>query len=339
MDDTGLAIGCAGPVERIAEQHERKGFGARTLRLVGRPCRKEAGDPAAVGLAAERDGTGAIGDLDGERIDRGLGAADREIDREGLDAAPTECIDVGAHRRGFGAGAMAEDDPDGHGHRVAPAFARRAPSSGEARYPRLVKDTVDDRTRCWWAGEAGATGAPGPRAALMAAYHDDEWGVPVADDTELFERLILECFQAGLSWSTILAKREHFRAAFRGFDPTVVARFDDEDRARLLGDAGIVRNRAKIDAAIGNARAFLETVAEFGSFAAYLVAVVPESRAPLGAGATMADLAATTPGSDGLSRDLKGRGFQFVGSTIVYAFMQSVGLVDDHLPGCFRYRG
>jgi DNA-3-methyladenine glycosylase I len=192
-------------------------------------------------------------------------------------------------------------------------------------------DELDDRPRCWWA-------AGGPRPdPLMVAYHDDEWAVPVRDDRELFERLALESFQAGLSWSTILRKRETFRAAFLGFDPATVAAFDDRDRERLLGDAGIVRNRAKIDAAISNAGAFLATEAEFGSFAAYLDTIVPSPPARLSAGASGGDIPATTAASDALSRDLKRRGFRFVGSTIVYAFMQSVGLVDDHLPSCFRY--
>ncbi len=171
----------------------------------------------------------------------------------------------------------------------------------------------------------------------MVAYHDDEWGVPVEDDVELFERLALESFQAGLSWSTILRKREAFRAAFRGFDPTVVAMFDDDDRARLIADAGIVRNRAKIDATIGNAVAFLATGAEFGSFVPYLRSVVPSPPARQPAGASPGTVPASTPVSDALSVDLRRRGFRFVGSTIAYAFMQSVGLVDDHLPGCFRY--
>lgn len=173
----------------------------------------------------------------------------------------------------------------------------------------------------------------------MAAYHDDEWGIPVDDDVELFERLILECFQAGLSWSTILNKRESFRAAFRGFDPTVVAQFDDADRARLMADAGIVRNRAKIDAAIGNAAAFLEVAGAFGSFAAYLATIIPPPPQRQPPGTTVTDLTATTPASDALSKDLKQRGFRFVGSTTMYAFMESIGLVDDHLPGCFRYAG
>ncbi|MEO7663489.1 MAG: DNA-3-methyladenine glycosylase I [Candidatus Limnocylindrales bacterium] len=173
----------------------------------------------------------------------------------------------------------------------------------------------------------------------MQAYHDLEWGTPVEDDVELFERLILECFQAGLSWSTILNKREAFRTAFRGFDPPVVAAFDDADRARLMVDAGIVRNRQKIDAAIGNARAFVDTVAAFGGFTAYLRSVVPLPPTRLPGTATGGDIPASTPASDALSKDLKARGFRFVGTTIVYAFMQSIGLVDDHLPGCFRYNG
>ena len=173
----------------------------------------------------------------------------------------------------------------------------------------------------------------------MVAYHDDEWGVPVHDDVELFERLALESFQAGLSWSTILRKREAFRTAFRGFDPVLVAAFDQDDRARLMADAGIVRNGAKIDATIGNAAAFLATAAEHGSFDAYLATIVPRPPARLPLTAVSGEIPDTTPVSDALSKDLKRRGFRFVGSTIVYAFMQSVGLVDDHLPGCFRYVG
>ena len=186
--------------------------------------------------------------------------------------------------------------------------------------------------RCWWSGAASERADP-----LMVAYHDDEWGVPCHDDVELFERLALEGFQAGLSWSTILRKRDSFRAAFRGFDPRVVAAFDDGDRARLMGDAGIVRNRAKIDATIGNAAAFLAVAEEAGSFDAYLASMVPPPPSRLPADARDGDVPATTAASDALSRDLRRRGFRFVGSTIVYAFMQSVGLVDDHVPGCFRY--
>ncbi len=193
---------------------------------------------------------------------------------------------------------------------------------------------ADPLPRCAWAG------ADGPRPdPLMTAYHDDEWGVPVHDDVELFERLALESFQAGLSWSTILRKRIAFRAAFDGFDPGIVAPYDDVDRARLMADAGIVRNRAKIEATIGNAAHFREVAAEQGSFDAYLATLVPPPVRRLPGTAVAGDIPATTPASDALSADLRRRGFRFVGSTIVYAFMQSVGLVDDHLPGCFRYRG
>ena len=191
---------------------------------------------------------------------------------------------------------------------------------------------TDGLVRCWWSAGDGAR--PDPR---MVAYHDEEWGVPCHDDVELFERLALESFQAGLSWSTILNKRESFRSAFAGFDPRTVAAFDDGDRERLMADAGIVRNRAKIDATIGNAVALLATAAEFGSFDAYLASLVPGPPARLPASASAGDIPATTAVSDALSTDLRGRGFKFVGSTIVYAFMQSVGLVDDHLSVCFRY--
>lgn len=173
----------------------------------------------------------------------------------------------------------------------------------------------------------------------MIAYHDAEWGIPVHTDIELFERLVLEGFQAGLSWSTILYRREGFRRAFRGFDPVLVARFGSADRERLLADPSIIRNRAKVDATIANANRFLETSAEAGSFAAFLASWVPGPVRPLPPGTTQADLPARTPVSDVLSVELRRRGFGFVGPTIVYALMQSVGLVDDHLPGCFRYRG
>ena len=171
----------------------------------------------------------------------------------------------------------------------------------------------------------------------MVTYHDEEWGVPCHDDTELFERLILECFQAGLSWSTILRKREMFRAAFEGFDPAVIAAYGDAERERLMADAGIVRNRAKIDATIGNAAAWLALGREFGSADAYLATMVPPPPARLPLDAEAGSIPASTPVSDALSRDMKRRGFGFVGTTIMYAYMQSVGLVDDHLPACFRY--
>ena len=171
----------------------------------------------------------------------------------------------------------------------------------------------------------------------MVRYHDEEWGTPTHDDAELFELLTLEAFQAGLSWSTILHKRDAFRVAFRGFDPAVVAGFDDDDRARLLADAGIVRNRAKIDATIGNAAVWLATGREFGSVDAYLATMVPGPPTQLGIDTQPGEIPSRTAVSDSLSADLKRRGFKFVGSTIVYALMQSIGLVDDHLPGCFRY--
>jgi DNA-3-methyladenine glycosylase I len=192
----------------------------------------------------------------------------------------------------------------------------------------------EPRPRCSWAGADGPSPDP-----LMVAYHDDEWGMPVHDDVELFDRLALESFQAGLSWSTILRKREAFRAAFRGFDPEVVCRFDDADRDRLMADVGIVRNRAKIEATIGNAAAQIRAAVEFGSFDRYLLALVPPPPRRLPPYAESGQIPSTTAASDALSADLRARGFRFVGSTIVYAFMQSVGLVDDHLPGCFRYRG
>jgi len=173
----------------------------------------------------------------------------------------------------------------------------------------------------------------------MTPYHDDEWGRPTSDELELFERLVLESFQAGLSWSTILRKRAAFRLAFRDFDPAIVAAFDDEDRARLMADAGIVRNRAKIEATIGNAAGYLAIGRDFGGFAAYLRTIIPDAGRPLPPETLPGQIPASTPASVALSQDLQARGFRFVGPTITYAFMQSVGLVDDHLPGCFRYRG
>jgi DNA-3-methyladenine glycosylase I len=183
--------------------------------------------------------------------------------------------------------------------------------------------------RCSW-----ALGDP-----LLTEYHDNEWGRPVSDDTHLFEMLTLEGFQAGLSWLTILRKRPAFRTAFAGFDQRAVAGFDERDRERLIADAAIVRNGAKIDATIGNARAFVAIATEFGTFARYLALQIPPPPARLPGNSTSGSLPATTAASDALSKDLKKRGFRFVGSTIVYSFMQAVGLVDDHVPGCFRYVG
>ena len=173
----------------------------------------------------------------------------------------------------------------------------------------------------------------------MAEYHDSEWGVPAHGDTALFERLALESFQAGLSWSTILHKRRAFREAFAGFDPTTVAAFGPADVERLVADAGIVRNRAKIHATIGNARGVLEIARESGSFDSWLWAHVEGPPRRLPPGATHADVPSTDPLAHRLSRELRERGFRFVGPTIVYALMQSVGMVDDHLPACWRYGG
>jgi DNA-3-methyladenine glycosylase I len=190
-----------------------------------------------------------------------------------------------------------------------------------------------DLPRCWWPDGVDRV------EPSYVVYHDTEWGVRVEDDAELFERLALESFQAGLAWVTILRKRDAFRSAFRGFDPAVVARFGPAERERLMADAGIVRNAAKIDAVIGNAAGSLGLIEEFGGLAPYFDRFVehPVRRQP--PGATMADLPVSTPAAGALSADLRRRGFRFVGPTIVYAFMQSVGLVDDHLPGCFRYAG
>jgi DNA-3-methyladenine glycosylase I len=182
--------------------------------------------------------------------------------------------------------------------------------------------------RCPWAGVD----------PLYVAYHDDEWGVPVHDDRHFFEMLILEGAQAGLSWITILRKREAYRKAFAGFDPHRVARFDRARIERLLTNPGIVRNRLKVAGAVRNAQAFLDVQRECGSFEAYVWRFVG-GEARRNPRRTMKDVPARTAESDELSRDLKRRGFTFVGSTICYAFMQATGLVDDHLDGCFRRAG
>ena len=177
----------------------------------------------------------------------------------------------------------------------------------------------------------------------MIAYHDDEWGVPVHDDRTLFEFLVLEGAQAGLSWSTILHKREGYRAAFADFDAARVARFGARDVARLMNDAGIVRNRLKIESTIDNARAILAVSREHGSFNHYIWTFAPagaqraRDRGARGR-SNLRDIPSTSPESDALSKDLKRRGFRFVGSTIMYAFMQATGLVDDHIADCFRSR-
>lgn len=172
---------------------------------------------------------------------------------------------------------------------------------------------------------------------LYTDYHDREWGVPVHDDRILFEFLILEGAQAGLSWSTILAKRENYRAAFACFDPAKVARFTEEHLAKLLLDPGIVRNRLKVQSAVVNAKAFLAVQKEFGSFNAYIWTFVG-GKPKQNHWSSMTGVPARTAESDAMSADLKKRGFKFIGSTICYAFMQATGMVNDHLVECYRYK-
>lgn len=185
---------------------------------------------------------------------------------------------------------------------------------------------MNDLARCPWSGTD----------PLYIAYHDSEWGVPVHDDRIHFEFLILEGAQAGLSWSTILKKREHYRRAFDGFDPVRVAQYDEAMAAALMEDAGIVRNRLKIRAAIQNARCFLRIQAEFGSFDRYVWPYVG-GRPIVNKWQSLSQVPAETAEARALSKDLKKRGFSFVGPTIMYAYMQAVGLVNDHLTTCFRF--
>jgi DNA-3-methyladenine glycosylase I len=183
-----------------------------------------------------------------------------------------------------------------------------------------------DKKRCPWpAGDE-----------LMLRYHDLEWGVPLHNDRKLFEFLVLEGMQAGLSWRTILHKRENFRGAFDGFDFVKVARYGEHDVERLLSDAGIIRNRAKIRAAINNAQRFLEIRKEFGTFDRYIWGFVDDTPV-LNRRRRLSELPSRTPLSDAISADMKKRGFQFVGSTVIYAHMQATGMVNDHIVGCFRY--
>jgi len=191
--------------------------------------------------------------------------------------------------------------------------------SADRHWLRIGDDGI---TRCWWCGVD----------SLYVRYHDDEWGRRVTDDRRLFEKLCLEGFQSGLSWLTILRKRENFRAAFAGFDMRSVAAFDDGDVQRLLGDAGIVRHRGKIESTINNAARALEVIDEFGSLSAY----VWQYAAPPAARPDTAELSipSTSPQSVAMSKDLKKRGWSFVGPTTVYAFMQAMGLVNDHIEGC-----
>ncbi len=170
----------------------------------------------------------------------------------------------------------------------------------------------------------------------MIAYHDEEWGVPLHDDRKLFEFLVLDAFQAGLSWRTILHKRENFRLAFDDFDAQLIARYKKRKIGQLLENAGIVRNRMKIEAAVGNAKAFLRVQSEYGSFDSYIWQFVG-GQPKQNRWKSLKRLPASTPDSDRMSKDLKERGFKFVGTTICYAFMQAAGMVNDHLVQCFRY--
>jgi DNA-3-methyladenine glycosylase I len=206
---------------------------------------------------------------------------------------------------------------------LPPARPRPKPITAEAR-----AFAPDDRPRCGWAYSGMSPG--------YVAYHDTEWGVPVRDERKLFEFLILEGAQAGLSWSTILRKREGYREAFADFDAERVARFDARKVERLMGFDGIVRNRLKIEAAITNARCFLKVQDELGSFADYSWSFVG-GEPIVNRWTDMKQIPATSPQSDAFSKDLQKRGFKFVGSTIIYAHMQATGMVNDHLVSCFRY--
>jgi DNA-3-methyladenine glycosylase I len=189
-----------------------------------------------------------------------------------------------------------------------------------------IKKDVTERVRCTWA-----------RNELAIRYHDEEWGVPVHDDRRLFEFLLLEGAQAGLSWDTILKKRENYRSAFDEFDAARIARYQQRKIARLLADPGIVRNRLKIASTVQNARAFLKVQEETGSFDRYIWQFV-DGRLQVNAWKSLRQVPPRTTQSDTMSKDLQKRGFNFVGSTICYAFMQAVGMVNDHLVDCFRYR-
>jgi DNA-3-methyladenine glycosylase I len=197
----------------------------------------------------------------------------------------------------------------------------------KSHWDRRGQRMIEAIQRCGWAGDD----------PLYMAYHDEEWGVPCHDDQDLFERLMLEAFQAGLSWITILRKRENFRRAFEGFDPVRVAAYGESEFERLLADPGIVRNRLKVQAAPRNAKAFLAVQEEFGSFDRYLWDWVDGEPVRHPDGYSLETIPATTPLSDAISKDLKRRGFTFVGSTIIYAYLQSVGVVDDHVASCFKF--
>ncbi len=204
--------------------------------------------------------------------------------------------------------------------------ARPDPATKEPILEKQVLEHPDGLHRCPWCGTD----------PLYVRYHDNEWGVPVHDDRRHFEFLILEGAQAGLSWRTILGRREGYRRAFAEFDPEAVARFTEADQERLREDTGIIRNKRKIASAVSNAQRFLAVQEEFGSFDAYIWRFV-DGRPLVNAWKRLDEVPATTAKSDALSKDLKQRGFSFVGSTIIYAHMQAIGMVNDHLVDCYRY--
>lgn len=192
---------------------------------------------------------------------------------------------------------------------------------------KIIKSSLlglDGITRCWWCGHD----------PLYVAYHDTEWGKPVTDDIRLFEKICLEGFQSGLSWITILRKRENFRAAFDNFDFHKVAHYDDDDIIRLLNDSGIIRHRGKIEATINNATRAIELTAEYGNLSTYFWSFKPKTHSRP---QSNADIHSKTPESLALSKDLKKRGWKFVGATTCYAFMQAMGMVDDHVAGCSKH--
>lgn len=187
---------------------------------------------------------------------------------------------------------------------------------------------ISKKSRCWWCGND----------PVYVEYHDREWGVPLRDDKRLFEMLILEGFQAGLSWITILKRRDGFRKAFKNFNANLIAKFSKRDVERLMKDERIIRNRLKIEATIKNAKAYLNIKKEFGSFSDYLWQFTGNKTIRSKKDFTKKDIKATSKESDAMSKDLKRRGFSFVGSTICYAHMQATGMVDDHVKGCFKYK-
>jgi DNA-3-methyladenine glycosylase I len=189
-----------------------------------------------------------------------------------------------------------------------------------------MTEDFDQKTRCAWISDP-----------LMRSYHDEEWGVELHDDRKLFEFMVLDAFQAGLSWKTILNKRENFRMAFDRFDPEIIAGYTEEKYERLMADIGIIRNRAKIRATINNATAFLQVQKEFGSFDKYIWSFV-DHKPIQNSWHSLSEIPPKTILSDIMSKDLTKRGFKFVGSTICYSFMQAAGLVNDHVVGCFRYK-